>query len=79
MNPQDIYKDLEISGKILVGKMERLSEEDAKELVLKVAPEALADLAPYLRDAEALQFNSLMCLSGLDLGEELQVVYRKYI
>lgn len=69
---------MEISGKILVDQMERLCEEDAPELILKVAPEALTDLTPYLRDGEKLRFNSLMCLSGLDLGEELQVVYHLF-
>lgn len=59
-------------------QMERLCEEDAPELILKVAPEALTDLTPYLRDGEKLRFNSLMCLSGLDLGEELQVVYHLF-
>jgi len=78
MNPKEIFQDLEISGSILVDKMERLSEEDGPELVLKVAPDAMTDLAPYLRDAAKLRFNSLMCLSGLDLGEELQVVYHLF-
>lgn len=78
MTSKEIYQDLEISGKILVDQMERLCEEDAPELILKVAPEALTDLTPYLRDGEKLRFNSLMCLSGLDLGEELQVVYHLF-
>jgi NADH-quinone oxidoreductase subunit C len=78
MNSKEIYQDLEISGKILVDQMERLSDEAGPELVLKVAPEAMTDLAPYLCDSEKLHFNSLMLLSGLDLGEELQVVYHLF-
>ena len=55
-----------------------LSGGDAPGLGIKVAPEALGALAPSLRDDRKLRFNSLMCLSGLDLGEELQVVYHLF-
>jgi len=78
MNPKEIYQDLEVSGKILVDQMEVISKEEAPELVLKVAAEAITDLAPYLCNSEKLHFNSLMLLSGLDLGEELQVVYHLF-
>ena len=55
MNAKEIYQDLELSGKILVDQMTQLSGEDAPELVLKVAPEAIGGLAIYLRDAEKLR------------------------
>lgn len=44
---------------------------------LKLAPAVLADVARYLRDDPALQFNYLMCLSGVDYGpgQPLGVVY----
>lgn len=44
---------------------------------IKLAPEILADVARYLRDDPALQFNYLMCLSGVDYGpgKNLGVVY----
>jgi NADH-quinone oxidoreductase subunit C len=55
--------------------LEKLSADDAPELVLKVAAQSLQKVAAYLANNEELGFGSLMCLSGLDLGEELQVVY----
>jgi NADH-quinone oxidoreductase subunit C len=44
---------------------------------MKVAPEGVGDLARYLRDEPDLQFNYLMCLSGVDYGpgKTLGVVY----
>jgi NADH-quinone oxidoreductase subunit C len=44
---------------------------------MKVAPECVGDLARYLRDEPDLQFNYLMCLSGVDYGagKGLGVVY----
>jgi len=78
MTSKEILQEIESSGKIAADSLERLSEEDAAELVVKVDPEGLGGLAPYLRDAPKLRFTSLMCLTGLDLGEELQVVYHLY-
>ncbi len=41
-----------------------------------VAPEKTLDIARYLRDDERTQFDSLMCLSGVDLTKgALAVVY----
>jgi NADH-quinone oxidoreductase subunit C len=44
---------------------------------IKLAPEAVAETGQYLKDAPDLQFNSLMCLSGVDYGagKSLGVVY----
>jgi NADH-quinone oxidoreductase subunit C len=44
---------------------------------VKLAPEVVAEVARYLRDDAALQFNYLMCLSGVDYGpgKPLAVVY----
>ena len=43
---------------------------------LKVAPARIKDVAQFLRDEEALAFDSLMCLSGIDYtGGKLDVVY----
>ncbi len=78
MKPNEIYQDIEISGKVLIDKLERLSGEDATELVIKLAPDALPDVAKYLLENPALGFGSLMCLSAVDLGEELQVVYHLF-
>lgn len=78
MKPNEIYQDIEISGKVLIDKLERLSGEDATELVIKLAPDALPDVAKYLLENPTLGFGSLMCLSAVDLGEELQVVYHLF-
>jgi NADH-quinone oxidoreductase subunit C len=78
MKPNEIYQDIEISGKVLIDKLEKLSGEDAAELVIKLAPEALPDLAKYLLEKPELRFDSLMCLSGVDLGEALQIVYHLF-
>lgn len=78
MKPKEIFQDIEISGKILIDLLERLSDDEAPELVIKVAAEALPDLAKYLLEKPELRFGSLMSLSGIDLGEELQVVYHLF-
>lgn len=78
MKPKEIFQDIEISGKILIDQLERLSDDEASELVIKVAPEAISDLAKYLLEKPELRFNSLMSLSAVDLGEELQVVYHLF-
>lgn len=58
---------------------EKVLEFSAEALnpTIKVVPEILADAARYLRDDSALQFNYLMCLSGVDYGpgQNLGVVY----
>jgi len=42
----------------------------------KVAPDRIKDVCLFMRDDEALQFDSLMCLSGVDYtGGKLGVVY----
>lgn len=43
---------------------------------VKVAPDKIREVARFLRDDEALAFDSLMCLSGIDsTGGKLGVVY----
>ena len=43
---------------------------------LKIAPERIKDVALYLRNDEALAFDALMCLSGIDnTGGRFGVVY----
>ncbi len=48
---------------------------DALDPHCVVAPEAIADVAQLLHDDPELQFTSLMCLSGVDYGDQLGVVY----
>ncbi len=40
-----------------------------------VAPQAICNIALFLRDDEAMRFDSLSCLSGVDRKGTLEVVY----
>lgn len=73
MTPADIHEQLkERFGERVV----ELNDGGVNPYV-QLAPEILADVARYLRDDPALQFNYLMCLSGVDYGpgKPLGVVY----
>jgi NADH-quinone oxidoreductase subunit C len=52
-------------------------EESLLNPAIKLAPEAAAEVGQYLKDDPELQFNYLMCLSGVDYGpgQPLGVVY----
>ena len=50
-------------------------EEGAGEAVIRVPREALLETARRLRDESELNFDALMCLSGVDRAAELEVVY----
>jgi NADH-quinone oxidoreductase subunit C len=45
---------------------------------IRVQPEAAAEVAVYLRDDDAMAFESLMCLGGVDYEDHLTVVYHLY-
>jgi len=53
------------------------SDDTALNPYVKIAPEAVAEVGRFLKEAPDLQFNSLMCLSGVDYGagKSLGVVY----
>jgi len=56
-------------------------EEVVGDSYILVIPEAIADAGRYLAEDEALVFDSLMCLSGVDLNikdTDLAVVYHLY-
>ena len=74
MKPEDIYSKLQtqFDGAILS------FEEIPIEPFIKVAPESIADVAKYLKEEPELAFDSLMCLSGVDTGETLAVVYHLF-
>ncbi|MBM3327106.1 MAG: NADH-quinone oxidoreductase subunit C [Calditrichaeota bacterium] len=46
--------------------------------ILSISGNFLLPVAEYLRDNVDFAFDSLMCLSGLQLGEELAAVYHLY-
>ena len=52
-----------------------LQEGVFRPAFLVVSPESVREVSLYLRDDPALQFDSLMCLSGVDYKERFAVVY----
>ena len=42
---------------------------------IRVKPESVAEVCVYLHDDPAMQFESLMCLSGVDYEDHMTVVY----
>ncbi len=52
-----------------------LDAESPDPFIVVTKPDRLVELAEFLRDDPALDFKSLMCLSGVDDGEKLSVVY----
>jgi len=56
-------------------KAELIFEEIHPSPVICVPREALVEVMRKLRDDDALHFECLMCLSGVDKGTDLQTVY----
>ncbi len=77
MTPQEIYTRL----KDQFGESVLSFEEAIGDPYILVKPEAIADIGHYLAEDEGLAFDSLMCLSGVDLNAkdtDLAVVYHLY-
>ena len=55
-----------------------LTDGENLEAFIRIAAEAIGEVALYLRDDEAMGFESLMCLSGVDYPEHLTVVYHLF-
>jgi len=51
------------------------TEEESQFLNVSVGPEKLYDLMSHLKTNDGTKFDYLFCLSGVDWGEELGVVY----
>ncbi len=78
MKPEEIYEALtkQFSGAVL-----NFDTELAGDPSIHIAPSAIADVCQYLAETDSLAFDSLMCLSGLDLNandETFAVVYHIY-
>ena len=78
MNPEEIYKTLsdKFGGAILGYDTELAGDPN-----IQIAPTAIADVCQFLAETDTLAFDSLMCLSGVDLGvkeEDLSIVYHLY-
>ena len=77
MTSEDIYTKL----KEEFGDSVLSLEEVVLDSFILVAPDATADIARYLAEEDELAFDSLMCLSGVDLGvkeENLEIVYHLF-
>ena len=78
MKPEAIY---EVLTKQFGETILNFDTELAGDPSIHITPSATADVCQYLADTDALAFDSLMCLSGLDLNandEEFAVVYHIY-
>ncbi len=75
MLPNEIFDKLKIeSGEEIIS----LNEDPGYEPSIKVEPTNLVDIMLFLRDEEGLEFDYPSCLSGVDLGANLGVVYNLY-
>jgi NADH-quinone oxidoreductase subunit C len=75
MTPNEIYNRLKVEfGDDIIS----LNEEAGFEPSIKVIPTNLVEIMLFLRDETGLEFDYPSCLSGLDLGENLGVVYNLY-
>ena len=73
MIPQEIFSTLKATfgDAVLDGKLDGVLDP-----FVKIAPDRIKDVALFLRDNDQMQFNTLMCLSGMDYtGGKLGVVY----
>jgi NADH-quinone oxidoreductase subunit C len=73
MIPQEIFSTLKTTfgDAVLDGKLDGVLDP-----FVKVVPDRIKDVALFLRDNDQMQFNTLMCLSGMDYtGGKLGVVY----
>ena len=78
MTPEEIYENLlrKFGDPILGFDTELMGDPN-----IQIAPSAIAEVCQYLAETDSLAFDSLMCLSGLDLGvkeEVFSVVYHLY-
>jgi len=82
MVPTDIYSKLSAKFGLpaatlaaQAGEAILAFEEIPVEPFIKVAPKSIVAVSKYLKEEPDLKFDSLMCLSGVDSGETLTVVY----
>jgi NADH-quinone oxidoreductase subunit C len=73
MTPQEIYDRLKTKFADQV-----LDLTQNVDPFIRVRADAIAEIGLYLRDDEAMGFESLMCLSGVDYPEHLTLVYHLF-
>jgi NADH-quinone oxidoreductase subunit C len=76
MTPNDIYARLK--AEFGEEKVTALVENEAGDHWIQLAPGAVGEVALYLRDDPELKFDGMQCLSGVDWGDRLGVVYHIY-
>ena len=70
MTPQEIFENLETKfGDQIIDLTENVDPW------IRVKPEAIADVCQYMLTDSDLDFESLMCLSGVDYEDHMTVVY----
>lgn len=78
MNAEEIYKTLSDKfGESIIGYDTELAGDPS----IQIAPTVIVEVCQFLAETDTLAFDSLMCLSGVDLGvkeEVLSVVYHLY-
>ncbi len=73
MTPQEIFDKLkEKFGDQVIDLVDNVDP------FVRVKAEAIGEIGLYLRDDEAMKFESLMCLSGVDYPAHLTVVYHLF-
>jgi NADH-quinone oxidoreductase subunit C len=75
MQSKDIFERLK---KIFGESVMEYKEEAPSEPFIIINSKSIVDICLYLRDDKDLLFDYLSCLSGMDLGENLGVVYHLY-
>ena len=75
MNTQEIYDNLKAEfGDSII----EIKQEAASDAFIVVDAQKIYDICYALRDKPEFEFDYLSCLSGMDLGENLGVVYHLY-
>jgi NADH-quinone oxidoreductase subunit C len=70
MTPQEIFDNIQATfGDQIIDLNENVDPW------IRIKPEAIADVCWYMRNDGDLDFESLMCLSGVDFEDHMTVVY----
>lgn len=75
MLPKEIFEKLksDCSNQVI-----EFNDSQPTDAFIVIESKDLFEICHYLRDEESLQFDYLMCLSGMDYAENLGVVYHLY-
>ncbi len=81
MTPEEIFnklKDKFGESKILSVHNKETAEVDICDPFIDIEPLAMTDVAKFLKEDSELAFDQCCCISGVDLGDDLQAVYHLY-